>query len=202
MYLVLYECIEVYSFINFAWTNRYVLVPPSWSSIEVPMRCSALLPASVSYLGSRLRDDANSGLWVLAYTGWAASCARHLLLGAYEYHWRWYFCPVLRVKIKVLDLPTFLGGQSNANELEYLTSVIVSVDWKTVPAAINLKTEGLASVLVSLSQSGRSGWGFYHTRSSVLKGIRYGDTFGLSSEVLSLTVKFGTGVLCVGAFVR
>lgn len=37
--------------------------------------------------------------------------------------------------IKALDLSASLGGQSNADELQYLISVIESVNWKTVPEA-------------------------------------------------------------------
>lgn len=67
-YLILYKCVEVYSFKDFARVSRYVPLLPKWSSIEVPMRRVALLPPCVSFLGSRLRNDANSGLWAIVYT--------------------------------------------------------------------------------------------------------------------------------------
>lgn len=105
----------------------------------MPAGCTALLSASVSYLEGRLRDEANSGLWVLMYTGWVPSCAHHRRWDAYEYHRLWYFPPVLSAVIKALDLFTFLGGQFNADELQCMISVIESVDWKMVPGANNLK---------------------------------------------------------------
>lgn len=39
--------------------------------------------------------------------------------------------------MKVLNMSTFLGGQSNADNLQYIISVIESFNWKTVPVAEN-----------------------------------------------------------------
>lgn len=61
------ECAQAYAFTDFATTTRYVLLSPTWSSTEVPTGRAAFLPACVSYLRSRLWDDANHGLWVLVY---------------------------------------------------------------------------------------------------------------------------------------
>lgn len=101
-----------------------------------------MLPACVSYLGSRNRDDANSVLRVLVCSGWAASCTRHLLWDAFQYQKLWYFPSVLCAMIDALDLSIFLGGQSNADELQYFISDIESIDRKTVPAARNCRHKG------------------------------------------------------------
>lgn len=87
--LVPYPCVETFPFTEFARVSLYVPLPPSWASIEVPMGYAALLLSCISYLGCQLSIDASSGLWDLMYTGWAASCARHLLCNAYEYQRLW-----------------------------------------------------------------------------------------------------------------
>lgn len=78
-YLVPYECVEVFSFTEFAQVPRYVPLPPKWASIKVPVRCAALPLSFITHLDSRLRNNANSGLWILVYTGCTASCAYHVL---------------------------------------------------------------------------------------------------------------------------
>lgn len=78
-------------------------------SIEVPMWCAARLPPCISYLSSRLRNDANSGLSALVYSGWTASSARHLLWNACEHQQYWYFPPVMFAMIKAWAWPFSLG---------------------------------------------------------------------------------------------
>lgn len=115
-YLVPYECIEIFLFKEISRVSLYVPLPPKWASIEAPMGCAPLLPPCVSYLGSWSRNDANSGLWCLVYTEWAALCARHLLWDTYEYQRLCYFPSVLCAMIEALDLFVFLGSQANAED--------------------------------------------------------------------------------------
>lgn len=84
-YLAPYLCVEVYALTTFGRVSRYGLLPSKCASIEVPMRSAPSLSPCISYLCNRLRNVANSGLWVLVFTGWTASCARLLLWDDYEY---------------------------------------------------------------------------------------------------------------------
>lgn len=96
---------------------------------------AVLLSPCISYCESRPCRDANSGLRVLGYTGWAAPCARHLLWGASEYQRLWHFPSVLCEMIEALDVSSLLGDASGAGQLHHLIFVFESIYWSAVPIA-------------------------------------------------------------------
>lgn len=134
-YLDPYERVKFYLFTETARVSRYVPLPSMWACIEVAIRFAALLPSMVSYLGSRLWEDANSKSWVFMYTGWAALCVRDLLKDAFEYQKLWYFPPVVFKMINSLGMFVLPGGQRNADEPIRLFSMVECIDWSTVPIA-------------------------------------------------------------------
>lgn len=99
-----------------------------WDPIKMQMRCAALLPLCILYLGSRLRSDTNSELRDFDYTSWEALCARHLLRDAHKYQRLWFFSPILCEMIKALNLFLSPGCSSNADELRHPISVIKAID--------------------------------------------------------------------------
>lgn len=127
-YLVPYECAKVYFPTDFARANRYIPLSLTRSSIEVPMKCAALLPSCASYLGSRHQDDPNSGLWMPVYAGSAELCSHHLFWDVYQYQQLWYFLHVLRAMIKTIDSSVFVESQFHADELQNLVFVIETID--------------------------------------------------------------------------
>lgn len=103
--------------------------------MEVLMECAALVSTCVTSLGSLLQNDANSGLWVLVYTVWAARCARHISWDPYGYQQLWYFCLVLCAMIKGLDLSTFPGSRASNDMQAHWIHIVDFIDWSTVPIA-------------------------------------------------------------------
>lgn len=103
---------------------------------------AAILFLCILCLGSRLRNDGNSGFWVLMYTSLAASCARHFLWDTYEYQQLWYFSSVLCAMIKVLNLSVFHGDQTSTDELIRLVSIVESIARSIVLIANSRRQKG------------------------------------------------------------
>lgn len=90
----------------------------------------------------KLRNDGNSELWALVCTGWAALCAYHPLLDAFEYRQLWYFLHVLRAMFKVLNLSEFFGSWANADAITHSNAIAEFINWSTIPIENKNRSKG------------------------------------------------------------
>ena len=104
----------------------------------------AELPPVVTYKGSELMRDMESGYWRLFFTEHAARVAAWVLWDVYDTFRLWYVPRRVRAAIRQLNLQYLLGAASNERELHRLLSVIESVDWQT--AEFVYTTYGCASL--------------------------------------------------------
>ena len=130
-FLVPYQCLEVYSFLNHTRRNRYVPVPASWKDYEVPLGMVVEIPWVLTYLGVELMDP-SSGAWVVFYTEWVTFVAVALLWEVYDTFRLFWLPPAIIAGIRSLKLSKILGAPENYEECLSLLKVIENTNWTTV----------------------------------------------------------------------
>ena len=78
-FLVPYQHLKFNEMRGNARHKRYIAVDDRWRQIEVPRGCNVGLPFCLTYLGSQLYNSPKSGMWIVAYTEFAAHVAAFLL---------------------------------------------------------------------------------------------------------------------------
>lgn len=78
-YMVPYQSVEAQRFHPRHLQGRYVRIPNCWGSLEMPGGCYVELPPCVSYVGSQLISDKDSGFWAVFASEWCAKVAAHIL---------------------------------------------------------------------------------------------------------------------------
>ena len=132
-YLVPHQMTEIDLMRASARPSRYVPVTADFQAVEVPLGCCAELPPEVTYLGTELRQNLRSGLWVPFFSGWTARVAVYLLWDVYDTCRLWYLPPTLCSYMRILDLSLPLGSTANYRELLELINVLEHVQWELVP---------------------------------------------------------------------
>lgn len=131
--LVPYQDITAFQFRADARADRWPVVNTLWSRVEVPQGCLVELPPVVSYLGSELVADPESGVWVVVLTEMVAKTASFILQEAYDCYRLWALSPHTIRFIRELDLSLVLGNQVNVDELLGFVQVIEDTDFKSLP---------------------------------------------------------------------
>ena len=114
------------------------LLTRAWGQYEVPRGCTAELPPIFTYKPHCLMDQ-SSGLWVIAYTGFAAKTACYILQEVYDHYRLWSLSKAMLAAIDRLDLRVVLGSQHNVDELVRLLDVIRSTDFNAVSSSWQIR---------------------------------------------------------------
>lgn len=134
-YLVPYQNVEIERIHPRSLRGRYLALPGMWSNLEVPRGCYVELPPCVSYVGSHLINDPNSGYWNVFCAEWCARVAAYILWEVYDTGRLWHIPSLLVQSILAMDLSLPLGSYANLEELHRLVRVIRDHPWDTVPVS-------------------------------------------------------------------
>lgn len=132
-FLVPYQMIEIDRVLHAARHERYLGVPEWFAEMECCRGMPVMLPPIVTYLGTKLMNDADSGYWVVFVTSWVAQFASFLLWEAYDQFRVWYVPHRVLEMMRVLDLSFVLGSEFNYRELRKLLAMVDAINWNEVP---------------------------------------------------------------------
>lgn len=133
--LVPYQDLQAFSFRAAARADRWPQVSSMWSRVEVPQGCLVELPPVITYLGSELIADPNSGIWVVAFTEMVAKTASFIIQEVYDNYRLWALSPHTIRFARELDLKPVLGNQANVEEFLSLLRVIETTDFGSLPTS-------------------------------------------------------------------
>ena len=102
--LIPYHCIEAECILTELRYRRWPRVPEAFAAVEMPPGCRAELPPIVTYKGSEMAQDPNSGYWNQVFTEWPARVALRVLWNLYDSYRLWYVPPRLRADMRAVTL--------------------------------------------------------------------------------------------------
>ena len=105
-----------------------------WGRIEVPRGCYAELPPCFTYIWREMKEDDNSGWWVVAFTEMICKTAAYILQDVYDSYRLWALSAVTIRCCRELNLVPVLGNQKNVDEFLSLLDVIESTTFTDLPA--------------------------------------------------------------------
>lgn len=129
-----YHILTQFNMTNDAKGGGFPLLTLGWGKVEVPRGCYAELPPVFSYKIQALMDRRH-GLWVVAYTGFAAKVACFLIQEVYDHYRLWALSAKMIENIRALDLIIPLGSQHNVDEVRRLLTVIENTDFSRYPSS-------------------------------------------------------------------
>lgn len=89
VYAVPNQTLATYSFREAKRARLLVKLPTIFDSIEVPQGCYVKLAAEVSYVGSYLMDETNSGRWPVFYVAQLMKFSSGVVQDMYEKYRLW-----------------------------------------------------------------------------------------------------------------